>query len=310
MKIIFFGSDDFAAFHLNQLLSSEHEVVACVTHPDVLKGRGLKMISSPVKEVAIQEKIPLYQPLHLKEDSFLHPLKDLRCDLFVVVSFGKILPPSLLFIPYVCAINVHGSLLPKYRGAAPINWAIIKGEEETGVSIIKMNAQLDQGDIFAQEKIKIAGDDTAVTLRSQMAVLGAELLLRTINSLENNSYSLAVQDQQKATYAPKLAKQLGKIDWKKSSLEIHNLVRGLLPWPTAFTYCRGQLLKILETKVVDIKKSTSACGTVVGITQEGFHVETGKGQLLIKKVHPESSKVMEARSFMVGYKIQEGLLLG
>jgi len=221
MKIIFFGSDDFAATHLQELLKSEHQVVGVVTQPDRAKGRGLQVIPSLVKTIAVEAKLPVFQPENLKDKFFLDQMKSYNCDLFVVIAYGRILPQELLQVPYVCAVNVHGSLLPKYRGAAPINWAIINGDKETGISIIKMNAAMDAGDIFSQAKIKIEDSDTAASLRVKMAGLGKKLLLKTIDTFEKNTYTLTVQDSKAVTLAPKLTKELGKIDWQKSAPEIH-----------------------------------------------------------------------------------------
>ncbi len=306
MKIIFFGSDDFAKAHLEYLFKSEHEIVACVTQPDKPKGRGLAVVSSPIKEWAAQHKIPVLQPEQIKNNDLIVKLRAFNPDLFVVIAYGKILPPELLQIPYVCAMNVHGSLLPKLRGAAPINWAIINGEKETGLSIIKMSPLMDSGDIFAQTKIKIEEVDTAVTLRAKMVALGPELLLKTINSLENNNYTLTVQDSRAVTLASKLTKELGRIDWNKKAIEIHNLVRGLLPWPCAHTLFKGKLLKIISTEVIMQDVSTRKPGVIVDINQKGLLVATAQNCLLIKEVHLESSKPMGAKIFLLGHRIDVG----
>ncbi len=318
MKIIFFGSDDFALVNLERLLKSGHEVVACVTQPDRPRGRGLNVVASPIKERALEHKIVCFQPEDLKDNIFLLQVKSFKADLFVVVAYGKILPQEVLALPYLCAMNVHGSLLPKYRGAAPIHWAVIHGDEETGVSIIKMNAALDAGDIFAQAKIKIEKNDTSATLRQKMAVLGADLLVNTINTLEKNTYTLMAQDRSKVTLAPKLTKELGHIDWTNSATAIHNLARGLLPWPGAYTFFEGKQLKILETEVLvetpggpDASVGAAqAPGSITEIRPEGIVVAAKGGKLLVKKVHPESSKEMDAKSFTLGYKLMPGYVLG
>lgn len=310
MKIIFFGSDDFAMTHLKALCSSEHKVVAVVTQPDKEKGRGLKMVASPIKECSSVKNIPVLQPATLSDQKVIKLLKEYACDLFVVVAYGKILPLEVLSIPYLCAMNVHGSLLPLYRGAAPINWAIINGEEETGVSVIKMNAQMDAGDIFAQAKIKIDLKDTAVTLRSKMADLGAGLLLKTIGLLEKNTYTLAGQDKHKVTYAPKLTKELGVIDWSKDARFIHNLVRGLVPWPGAYTYYNGKILKFLETEVVTANNGPMKPGQLIYIDKDGFVIRAGHNALLIRRVHLESSREMDAKSFIAGQRLKEGIQFG
>jgi len=310
VKIVFFGSDDFALTNLEKLVASEHEVLACVTPSDKAKGRGLKVAASPIKEYALKGKIPFYQPDDLKDPRLLKELKEFRCDLFVVVAYGKILPIELLSIPYVCAMNVHASLLPKYRGAAPIHWALLNGEKETGVSVIKMNAQLDAGDIFAQAKVDIEENENAPSLRRRLAALGAELLLKTINSLEKNDYTLTAQDSRRVTLAPKLTKALGSIDWNKPVRVIHNQVRGLLPWPAAFSYYRGKLVKVVESQLVAGSSIPAEPGMIIEIRSEGLIVSTGEGGLLVKRVHPEAGREMDAKSFAVGYHMKAGDMLG
>ena len=304
MKIIFFGSDDFALVNLEKLVQSDHQVAACVTPPDKPKGRGMPVVASPIKECALRQGIALLQPDRLKERWVVEQLKSFQSDLFVVVAYGKILPIEILSIPYLCCLNVHGSLLPKYRGAAPINWAIINGEPETGVSIIKMNTNMDAGDIFDQARITIDKNDTAVSLRSKMAELGAELLVQTIDSLEENAYTLTGQDASKVSFAPKLTKELGLIQWNKTAEAIHNLVRGLLPWPAAHTHFQGKLLKILQTEVVAVQGEP---GEILEINSQGFVVATADGGLLVRQVHLESAKAMDAKSFVFGHKLQAGV---
>ncbi len=308
MKIIFFGSDDFALVNLEKLIQSEHNVVVCVAPPDKPKGRGMPVIFSPIKERALRQGIALLQPARLNDPLLIEQLKSFQSDLFVVVAYGKILPIEVLSLPYLCCMNVHGSLLPQYRGAAPIHWAIINGENETGVSIIKMNSQMDAGDIFAQAKIKIDPADTALTLRAKMAALGSDLLLKTIDSLEKNAYILAGQDASKVSTAPKLTKELGLIQWNKPARDIHNLVRGLLPWPAAYTHFQGKLLKILQTEIVSIDASSKQPGEVLEINPQGFVVAASYGGLLVRQVHLESAKAMDARSFAIGHKLQTGVI--
>lgn len=330
MKIVFFGTDDFAAWNLEALINSTHQVSACVTQPDRARDRGLKMTASLVKTKARENKIPVLHPPpeadllqrriglgpkpqaedDLKDVSFVSRLKDYHCDLFVVIAYGKILDSGLLNVPRICAVNVHGSLLPKYRGAAPINWAIINGETETGVSIIKMNQQMDAGDILAQAKIKIEKEDTAVTLRAKMAELGADCLCRTMDCFERGDVCAVKQDSREVSLAPKLTKELGLIDWNKPAVEIHNLVRGLLPWPTAYTRYNGKLLKILETEIILTNPSSHPPGTVACVSRDGFVVATGKGDVQIKRVHPQSAKAMDAGSFVAGHKIVPGYCFG
>jgi len=306
MKIIFFGSDDFAAAHLKSLIGSSHKVVACVTQPDRPKGRGMKVVVSPVKECARNNNIPVLQPTSLKEDAFIEDLKDFQSDAFVVIAYGQFLPSKVLDIPSFGAINVHPSLLPKYRGAAPINWVIINGEEETGISIIKINEEMDAGDILAETRIKIKRKETAVTLRARMVEVGPLLLQQTLDILAGGTCVSAVQDHQQATLAPKLTKELGAIQWAKKAGEIDHLIRGLLPWPSAYTFYKGKLLKILEAQIVEGDFSQHESGTVSEVGKEGITVATGCNGLLVRKVHLQDSKPMDAHSFVVGHEVEVG----
>ena len=305
MKLIFFGSDDFAAVNLNGLLAAGFEVVACVTQPDRPQGRGLKVLSSPVKEIALKHRIPLLQQENLKDSVFFDDLKAFDSDLFVVIAYGKILPAEVLQIPRLFAVNVHGSLLPRYRGAAPINWAIINGDAETGISIIRMNTKMDAGEIIAQEKIPIRDDDTSITLRAKMADLSSRCLCRAIPLLEKGTLAFTRQDEQSVTFAPKLSRELGQIDWQKPAAQIHNLVRGMLSWSAAYTFYKKKMLKLLETSVVAAGPPAQP-GEVVTISKEGISVATGSGHLLVKTVHPESGKPMSAQNFAAGHQLKAG----
>jgi methionyl-tRNA formyltransferase len=304
MKIIFFGSDDFAQQHLESLIDAGYDVAACVTQPDRAKNRGMKIVFSPIKECAVVNDIAVLQPTDLSDSEFLAELRGMGADLFVVIAYGRFLPEDVLSIPHQGSINVHGSYLPQYRGAAPINWAIINGDKETGVSIIKLNVGMDAGDIVAQRKMKIKDDDTSISLRQRMIEEGKQLLLDTILTMGKELKGRS-QDLQKVTFAPKLTKEMGKIDWNKPASDIRSLIRGLLPWPTAYTVYRERMLKILDA---DIWRGTTkaSCGEVVAILKEGIVVGTGEGQLLLKTVHLESSKKMSAYGFVVGHNIQIG----
>ncbi len=303
MKIIFFGSDDFAAENLRQLLAQGFCVVGCVTQPDRPSGRGLQIVVSPIKQIAQENHIPVFQPENLKDTKFLEHLQSLAADLFVVIAYGKILPSSVLKIPKIFCINVHGSLLPKYRGAAPVNWAIISGERETGFSLIKISPQMDAGEIIVQEKISILDDETAQSLRLRMAQASALCLCRTIPEIADGKFLLTPQDENQVTFAPKLSKELGRIDWQKSAKDIHNLVRGLLPWPGAFASYQGKVVKILKTAVVPQEFSQTP-GTILSVTKDGIVVATGKDGLLLKEVHPQSAKPMSAHAFAVGQRLK------
>lgn len=303
MRIIFFGSDDFAATHLKQLLESSHEIVACVTQPDRPKGRGMKVVDSPIKEIAVAKKIPLLQPETLKNVAVISELKAFDADVFVVVAYGKILPENILSIPHIFCVNVHGSLLPKYRGAAPINWAIMNGDNHTGVTVMKMSSILDAGEIILQAKLAIGHDDTVLGLRLRMAQLGAVTLIEALEKICNKSHVLTRQDLATVSYASKLTKELGHVDWKDSAVRILNLVRGLQPWPGVSSSYQGKKFKILSGEVVDFESPLDSPGTVVAVTKKGIVVSTGNQLLLITRVQPESGKPMDARSFAAGHKL-------
>jgi methionyl-tRNA formyltransferase len=304
MKIVFFGSDDFAAAHLEALMGSACEVLGCVTQPDRPKGRGMKVVLSAVKERAQEHRIPVWQPEDLKDGPFVNELKKLRADLFVVIAYGQFLPPEIFHLPPLGAINVHASLLPKYRGAAPINWAIIRGEKETGISVIRINERMDAGDILAQSAIVIGPEDTAVTLRAKMIKLGPGVLLKTVRDIKKNSGTK--QEDRLATLAPKLTKELGAVQWAKPACDIARLVRGLLPWPSAYTFYKGKILKVLEAQVIGGHFPTVEPGTVLEMSKNGITVATGRGALIMKKVHFQDSKPMGAYDFVIGHDIKTG----
>ena len=306
MNIIFFGSDDFAAVHLEALFDSKHKVCACVTQPDKARGRGMEVSASPIKEAALRKGIPVFQPSDLKGNTFLKELMAFEADLFVVIAYGRFLPAEVLAMPRAFAINIHSSLLPKYRGAAPINWAIINGERETGISIMRVTAKMDAGDILAQKKLKVLKADTAASVRARMMEIGPKLLLKTIDSIKKGTCTFTVQDDQQATPAPKLTKELGQIQWNKQAVVLHNLARGLLPWPGAYTFYQGKLLKILETEVVPRNFLSYSPGEVTGVDKKGFTVATADQGVLVKAVHLEASKPMSAYQFMMGHRLEPG----
>jgi len=306
MNIVFFGSDDFAAIHLEALFGSKHKVCACVTQPDKPRGRGMEVSVSPIKAAALRQGIPVFQPTDLREKSFMSQLQAFDTELFVVIAYGRFLPAEVLSIPRTFAINVHSSLLPKYRGAAPINWAVINGEHETGISIMRVAAKMDAGDILAQKKLKILRADTAASVRTRMMEMGPEFLLKTIDSIDKGTYTFTVQDDQKATLAPKLTKELGEIQWSKKASALHDLARGLLPWPGAYTYYQGKLLKILEAEVVSHNFLSYSPGEVTKVDKKGFTVATADQGLLVKMVHLEASKPMSAYQFMMGHRLEPG----
>jgi len=311
MKIIFFGSDDFAAVSLQNLaVTGYHQILACVTQPDRPRGRGLQILPSPVKVCARDNDLSIWQPENLTGEDIARELAAYECDLFVVIAYGSILPPNILNIPRLFAINAHASLLPKYRGAAPINWAIINGETETGVTMIRLNSKLDSGDIIAQESIAIEPEDTAGTLRKKLAELSAGCLLQTLDLIETGQAAFVPQDSSAATYAPKLDKDTAHIDWSEPAARINNRIRGLLPKPGAHTFLSGKMVKILSAEATPVAPEAVQPGQILDISAAGILVATGQGTLLIVEVRPESSRDMTASAFAAGHKIMLGQKFG
>lgn len=303
MDIVFFGTSEFGVPSLLKLAASKHKILAVVTQPDSRKGRHLKLSISPVKEAAAKFKLKILQPEKLDE-TFINKLKSLNPDIFIVIAFGHILKKEVLQIPSFYSINLHASLLPKYRGAAPINWATMNGETKTGVTIIKMNELMDEGDIILQRESDINPEDTSFTLGKKLSQLGADLLLRTLEDIENNKEHFIRQDSKEATYARKLKKEDGLIDWKKTAAEIHNKVRGLIPWPGAYTILNRKILKIWRTEVLEEKKGKP--GEIIKAEGDSLTVGTAKGQLKILELQLEAGKRMNVANFLRGHKISAG----
>ncbi len=306
MKVVFFGTPKFALPSLNALLESHHQIACVVTRPDRRKGRGRKISPSPVKVLASRNNLLILQPEDITESSLIDSLRGFEPNLFVVVAYGKILPIEILEIPSFYSINLHPSLLPKYRGPAPINWTIINGEKETGVTIFKMDEQMDRGKILVQKKVKIEDDETTETLTTRLAKIGATALMEAIELIEEGKATLRPQAESEATVAPMLRKEDGRIDWAKPSLEIHNFVRGMNPWPSAFTRIEGGVLKVWRTKLVP-GKAVGEPSEVIGIKEdEGMLVATGDGQILITELQIEGKTRMQASQFLLGHKIPIG----
>ncbi len=307
MNIVFFGTAEFAIPSLRAVLDARHKVLSVVTQPDRPRGRSLKLSSSPVKAIAQALGIPVFQPQDASSRESVNYLKKLDSDLFVVISFGQILRREILSIPKLYAINVHGSLLPLYRGAAPTNWAIINGDKVSGVTVIKMNEKMDEGDIILRRETAIDGSDTNITITEKLSGMGAAALIEAIGMIENGKANLGEQDSAKATYAPKLKKEDGLIDWNKSAVRIHNKVRGLLPWPGAYTYYNGKILKIIKTELLSMPSSPAVNGQVIDIIKDrGIMVRTGDGELLVQYLQLEGKKELDAGSFVRGHRIDRG----
>ncbi len=308
LRIIFMGTPDFAAATLQALIDGPDEVVAVVTQPDRAKGRGKKLTPPPVKLLAEGADIPVLQPTKIKTEEFRNGLLTYRPNLFVVCAYGRILPKSLLELAPLGCINVHGSLLPFYRGAAPIQWAIIKGEQDTGVTIIQMNAGMDTGDILLKAAMKIEPGETAGSLFAKLAELGSVTLLKAIKGLKEGTLIPVPQDNSLATLAPMLKKDDGLIDWQKDAKEIECLIRGLDPWPTAFCFLDGGRLRLFNPEVV-YRESDAPPGTVLQADKRGILIACGNNCLLIKEIQPQGKKRMPAESFLCGHPIAAGTLL-
>ncbi len=311
MNIVFFGTSEFAMPVLRRLIGSKHKVPAVVTQPDRQKGRRLKVSPPPTKVLAEANGIPVYQPPDVSGRDSISYLENLNAGLFVVVAFGQILKKEVLAIPKIYAVNVHSSLLPKYRGAAPTNWTIINGDKTSGITIIKMNEKMDEGDILFKKEIPIDAEDTNITLSEKLSDLGAEALEETMDLIQSGKAVLTPQENSQATYAPKLKKEDGLINWNEPAGRIHNKVRALLPWPSAYTYLYGKMLKILKTEVLKSENKKAENGEVIAIPKhEGIVVKTGDGNLLIKYVQIEGKKPFDTDALLCGHKIAPGYRFG
>lgn len=309
MNIVFFGTSEFALGVLHRLINSKHKVLAVVTQPDRQKGRRLKVTPTPTKILAQANNIPVYQPNDASSKDSLNYLKKLNADLFAVVAFGQILKKEVLEIPRLYAVNVHGSLLPKYRGAAPTNWAIINGDRVSGITIIKMNEKMDEGDIILKKEIPIDEEDTNITLSEKLSDQGADAFIDAIELIQSGKVVLTPQENSQATYAPKLKKENGLINWNEPAQIIHNKVRGFLPWPGAYTYFNKKILKVLKTEVMKGCTGQADNGEVVAIDKDkGIEVKTGKDNLSIQYVQLESKKPFSISALLCGYKISPGYL--
>ncbi|MFH1854026.1 MAG: methionyl-tRNA formyltransferase [Candidatus Omnitrophota bacterium] len=301
MKIIFFGSSDFAVPAL-EALSKKEDVALAVTQPDRKKGRSLRVASTAVKQSAVNLGIEVYQPDSVNKKDSIERLKKLDADIFIVVSFGQILKKELLETPKKYCINVHASILPKYRGAAPINWAIANGERETGITIIRMNEKMDEGDMIAKEIVNINDSDDAVMLSSKLSRKGAELLLKSIDLIKEEKVSFAKQDNSKSTYAPKLERHDGIIDWNWDADKICSRIKAFAPWPGCFTHFDKKILKIWKAAPVDVYGYNCAPGTVLEIRKHSILIGTGKGAMEIKELQLEGKRRMSAEEFIAGHR--------
>lgn len=309
MKIIFMGTPDYAAAALEALLEAGHEVTAVVTQPDRAKGRSGQVQCTPVKECAVRHGIAVLQPVRVKAPEAVEELKKYEADVYVVAAFGQILSKEILALPRFGCVNIHASLLPKYRGAAPINQCIIDGEQETGVTIMQMDAGIDTGDILTQKKVIIEDKETAETLFDKLSQAGAALIVETLPMLERGEITPVKQDESLAGYVKMMDKSRGKIDWASDAVSIERLVRGLNPWPSAYTSCQGKTVKIWRSDAV-VAEAAQQPGTIVSVGKDFFDVACGSGNLRIYELQLEGKKRMDTKSFLLGNPWGAGMLLG
>lgn len=309
MRVIFMGTPDFSVGTLEALIQAGHQVVLAVTQPDKPKGRGGKMQFPPVKETALEHGIPVFQPRKVREPENIEELKKYQADVIVVVAFGQILPREILELtPYGC-INVHASLLPSYRGAAPIQWAVINGEAVSGVTTMQMDEGLDTGDMLLKTEVPLEPEETGGSLHDKLAAAGASLCVRTLKALEEGTVTPKKQGESPTAYASMLKKEMGEIRWEEPAISIERLIRGLNPWPSAYTGWQDKTMKIWEAEILE-EDSGQEPGTVVRVDKDGFLVQTGKGLLKVTALQIPGKKRMEADAFLRGYSMEPGEKLG
>lgn len=309
MKIVFMGTPDFAVPCLQTLIDNKHQVVGVITQPDRAKGRGNKLTSPPVKVLAEKYDIPVFQPEKVKTPEFVEKLRDLAPEVIIVVAFGQILSQAILDIPSKGCINVHGSLLPKYRGAGPIQWSIIKGDKTTGVTTMYMDKGLDTGDMILKREFDICEKDTYETLHNKMSVVGAEVLIETLELIEHEIAPRTPQNHELHTYAPMLDKTTGKIDWSKSAREINNLIRGTYPWPSAYSTYMEKKFKILDSEIYNENAINAEVGKIKEIGKDYILVSCSKGFIKIMELQFENEKRMGVEAYLRGHEIDMNLKL-
>lgn len=308
MKIIFMGTPDFSVGTFEALIEAGHEIVLAVTQPDKPKGRGEKVQYPPVKEAALKRQIPVFQPKRVRAPECIEELRKYDADIMVVIAFGQILPKEILeMTPYGC-VNVHASLLPKYRGAAPIQWAVINGERVSGVTTMQMDEGLDTGDMLMKTEIVLDEKETGGSLHDKLARAGAGLCVQTLEALKDGTAVREPQGESTTEYARMLDKGMGRIDWSKDAKSIECLIRGLNPWPSAYTEWNGRTMKIWEADVADIDEGREP-GTVIRVERDGFCVQTGRGSLKVRSLQIPGKKRMDAGAFLRGYQVDAGTVL-
>ncbi|QPJ62375.1 MAG: methionyl-tRNA formyltransferase [Candidatus Nitronauta litoralis] len=309
MNLVFMGTPDFALPTLKRLHESRHQVSAVVTQPDKPKGRGRSVVPTPVKAYALDQGLTVWQPAKASSPEFIDQVATLNPDVMVVIAYGQILKQALLDVPKQFCMNIHASLLPKYRGAAPINWAIINGDAETGVTTMKMDAGMDTGDMLLKSSMTIEPHHTAKDLHDALSEMGGELALATLDRLEAGELVPEPQDNSLATLAPKMKKEDGLIDWNQTAEVLHNRVRGLEPWPGSYTFLGNKRWRLGKTET-GTGTTSDAPGEIVRVTDYGIEVGTGGGRLILKEIQPEGKKRMDVKSFLAGHPVQPGTRLG
>ena len=310
MRVVFMGTPNFAVGTLEALLEAGHEVAAVVTQPDKPKGRGKTLMPTPVKEAALARMIPVLQPKKVREPEFVETLRKIGPDVIVVAAFGQIISKEILEMPRYGCINVHASLLPAYRGAAPIQWAVINGDKESGVTIMRMNEGLDTGDMIDKVVVPLDENETGGSLFDKLSAAGAKLCAEVLEKLENGTAVFEKQPELSTTdYAAMIDKKMGKINWERPAKEIEQLIRGLNPWPSAYTFMKGKSLKLWTASVV-YEEREAVPGEIVEIGKEGILVKTGEGLLLIRELQLEGKKRMDTAAFLRGYTVDKGCILG
>lgn len=308
MKIVYMGTPDFAVPTLESLVKGGHDVIAAVTQPDKPKGRGKAVLMTPVKEKALEYGIPVYQPVKARDPEFVELLKGMEPDAIVVVAFGQLLPKEILDIPKYGCVNVHASLLPKYRGAAPIQWAVIDGEEKSGVTTMLMDEGLDTGDMLEKVEYVLDAKETGGSLFDKLSTMGGELILSTLEKLENGTITRTPQGETTTSYAKMLKKSMGEIDWTMDAVKIERLIRGLNPWPSAYSTLKGKTVKIWAAEVVE-GETTGNPGRVT-VTKDKLLVETGKDILSVTELQLEGKKRMDTAAFLRGFAVEDQSFFG
>lgn len=312
MNIVLFGSPDFAVPSLKALFTTQHKILCVVTQPDRPWGRGLHWSGTTIKRVAESANLRIYQPVRINLPEAIKLLKNLDPDLFIVIAYGQILSKQILDIPRIFCVNLHASLLPKYRGAAPINWAIINGEKITGVTVIKLIEKMDAGPIIMQKRVDIYEEDTSISLQEKLSHIAAQLLLDSLKAIGNNTFTLTDQDENQVSFAPRLKKQDGLINWNNSATNIYNQIRGCMDWPGTFTYYKGRLLKIYKAKVIRLSgdQVIRDPGEIIRVSKEGIAVACAKDSLIIQELQIEGKRKMKVVEFIAGHRVCVGENLG